>query len=259
MRHCFLFFLLISFTLTGISQNIYMFRTAYYPSNPSGGERELKSFFKQELVYPTKAKEEEIEGEVFITYKISANGKIAYKKVEDSGDELLQKEAERIFDKIIWEIDLNRKEEDIGMEKLKLSFNLKKYNKLVKKRGYDQLPKPYEEVDNSNEIFNINQLEERPKFDGEQSINQFVSANFKYPNVAIQQGIEGKVVVEYIIEPYGLASNIRVKEAVGGGCNEETIRLVKKMRWIPAIKDGKAVRCRDSYQLNFRIPNGGVR
>jgi TonB family protein len=236
-----------------------MFRTIYSPSTPYGGKDELKEFVAQEVVYPPKAKEQEIEGDAFITYKIDAKGKVIYKEVVEKGDPLLKKEAARIFDKILWEADPQRFEKDLGFEKLKFSFDLKKYKKVVKKRGYDQLPFGDYEIDSSSSIYTINQVDEQPEITNASSVNGYVSQNFNYPSIALQRGISGRVTVEFVIEPYGLVSNLRVIEPVAGGCNDETERLIKAMKWKPGFKDNKAVRTLYKYQLNFVHPGGSMR
>lgn len=236
-----------------------MFRTIYFPSEPHGGAEGLKSFVKQELVYPQELLEKEVKGSVFITYLIDSEGKVSHKEVVDYGNEDFRNEAERIFDKILWEADEGRADRELGYEKIKFNFNPKKYQKLVKKRGYNTLPYAKTPIDSGYHYFTINQLDVGPKITNAKSVDAFVSSNFKYPSIALQMGLSGRVTIEFIIEAYGLISNLRIIEAVGGGCNDETIRLVEEMDWEPGIKDGKAVRTLYQYQLNFVHPGGTVR
>jgi TonB family protein len=237
-----------------------MFRTIYFPANPYGGQSELKSFFRQELVYPRQALEEGKSGEVFITYLIHPNGSVKFKEVisNDSVQAFLD-EASRVFDKILWEPDKGRDLESLGYEKLKIIFNPKKYKKAVKRRGYDLLPYPNLTIDSSYKYYSINELKEKPSITNANSINEFISNNIKYPPIAMQRNISGRVTVEFIIEPYGKTSNVRVIEPLAGGCNEETIRLMKAIEWSPGVKDGKAVRTLYTYQLNFVHPGGTVK
>lgn len=253
----FLLLLIVSSGLFG--QNITLFRTIYYPAEPSGGVKELEEFVKQEMVYPDQALDENIEGDVFITYLIDPKGKIKYKKVENSGHPLLKEEASRIFDKIIWEVDDERNEEELGYEKIKISFAKKKYLKLARKREYHHLPFDSTLVISDRLIpYGMNELDEAPKIVNAKSVNDLVSENFKYPSIALERNISGRVSVIMVIEPYGIASNVRVVKPLAGGCNEETIRLVKLIRWKPGIKDGKAVRSYYEYQLNFMNPGGQI-
>lgn len=254
-----LFFLMIGYQSIVFSQDIDMFRTVYSPSEPCGGANELKDFVKQEVVYPRALLENEISGTVYITYLIDNQGKVAYKEVIDHGDIELRNEAERIFDKILWVADDSRQVGESSYEKIKFNFHPKKYKKLAKRRGYDLLPYQTNAVDSSANYYTINQLDVEPSIANASSINEFVVRNFVYPPIALKMNISGRVTVEFIIEPYGKVSNMRIKEPIAGGCNDETIRLLKTMDWKAGLKDGKAVRTLFEYQLNFVHPGGTIR
>lgn len=241
------------------AQQSQLFRTVYYPAEPFGGPKELERFVKQEMVYPKAALEQGKGGEVFITFKVSSKGEVVFRQIAGEADEVLQKEAGRIFDRIVWEKDPSRNDPDIGFEKLLIKFNPKKYQKLVKKRGYDELPMEEKAGEIPPTLYTINSVDEKPVFIADKDMNAFIKEHFKYPGIALQQNISGRVILQFVLEPYGIASNIRIKQAVGGGCNDETIRLVRMMRWEPAKKAGKPVRCLYEYQLNFVNPGGTVR
>ena len=255
----FSFILPFLLTQTAWTQKIDLFRTIYFPANPNGGLEELEDFVKQALIYPQAALDKDIEGEVYITFKADYKGKVIYKAVSDTGNILLKQEAEQIFDRIVWEADKKRNTTALGYEKMKFHFDIKKYKRLCKKRGYSQLPYGNYEIDSSATYYTINQVDENPKVLNGKSINSFITKNFSYPPLAYQRNISGRVTIEFIIEPYGLISNVRLIEAVPGGCNEETVRLMEAIDWKPGVKDGKAVRTIFKYQLNFVHPGGTVR
>jgi TonB family protein len=84
---------------------------------------------------------------------------------------------------------------------------------------------------------------------GDKARIKFLSKNLKYPELAREKDIEGSVYVEFIVERDGSLSNIKVKRGIGGGCNEESIRVIKLMpKWIPGKQDGEEVR------VSFLIP-----
>ena len=241
------------------AQLVDLHSSIYFPAIPNGGVKELQEFVKQEIVYPEKAKNNQINGIVYINFIVNANGIVNYKEIISSGNKSIDNEAERIFDKIVWEKDASKTEKSLRVEKFKLEFSAKKYARLIKKRGYDSLPYGNYQVDYSSNYYTINQVDNKPIVIGNSSINEFVSKNFKYPTIAYQRSISGRVTVEFIIEPYGMVSNIKIIEPVAGGCNEETVRLMKKIQWTPSFKDGKAVRTIFQYQLNFVHPGGTVK
>jgi protein TonB len=256
-------FVLILFLLSLSStygQQIKLYRTIYYPAQPYGGEEGITAFFKQEMVYPEIALEEEIEGDVYIIYIVDSKGKFKYKKIEDNSQPLLKEEADRIFNKVVWVADKSRDDENLGYEKIKISFDLKKYKKIAKKRGYHHLP--YDSSlshSKSIKVYQPKQLDEVPEVVNANSLNEIVSENFKFPSIAKERGVSGKVTVEFVVEQYGLASNIQILEPLAGGCNDETIRLMRMIRWKPAIKDGESVRSFYRYSLNFMNPDAPIR
>jgi len=252
-----LFFL--SFNYFAQKVDWYWYRAEYLPALPFGGKSELKDLVKMEIFYPRQALKQKTDGEVFIEYIVNSKGLVVYKSVKGSETPLLAKEAERIFDKIKWQADKNRTKSSISREKMKFIFSAKKYRKLVRKRGYDSLPYQHSEIDSSNRCYGINELDQEVELVGAESVNDFVRKHFNYPSIALRQNISGRVTVKFVIEPYGLISNVQVVEPLAGGCSEETVRLVKAMKWKAGIKNGKAVRTLYTYQLNFVHPGGTVR
>jgi len=208
------------------------------------------------LVYPEQAKTKDKEGSVFITFKVNSNGKVVHREADTISDPLLSNEALRVFDKIIWEKDPSRENKSLGFEKIEFLFKIKKYEKLVKKRGYDSLPNSKDFDYHESATYPLNTVEEKPEIANAASINDFLREHFKYPPIALQRNVSGRVTAEFVIEPYGISTNIRIIEPLAGGCNEETTRLINLMKWKPGKKDGKLVRTLYRYQLNF-VNNGG--
>ena len=108
-------------------------------------------------------------------------------------------------------------------------------------------PEVVEEVVVEEEIFQI--VEEMPQFPGgDAKMMDYVAKNLKYPQIARETGIQGRVFVGFVIEPDGSISNVKLLRGIGGGCDEEAIRIVKSFpKWKPGKQRGKAVRV--SYQL----------
>ena len=105
----------------------------------------------------------------------------------------------------------------------------------------------------SNEIFQI--VEEMPQFPGgEQKLMEYISENIKYPQNARETGIQGRVFVGFIVEPDGSVSNVKLLRGIGGGCDEEAIRVIKSLpKWEPGKQRGKAVRVAYQLPVFFRI------
>ena len=108
-------------------------------------------------------------------------------------------------------------------------------------------PEVVEEEVVEQEIFQI--VEEMPSYPGgERALLEYVAKNIKYPQIARETGIQGRVFVGFVVEPDGSVSNVKILRGIGGGCDEEAMRVIKSLpKWKPGKQRGKAVRV--SYQI----------
>lgn len=97
-----------------------------------------------------------------------------------------------------------------------------------------------------------NGIEENPQFNG--NINKWIRDNLKYPVIAQENGIFGKVYVEFIIEEDGSITDVEVVQSVDPSLDEEAIRLVKAMpKWTPGKVAGKPVQVLYKMPINFTL------
>lgn len=103
------------------------------------------------------------------------------------------------------------------------------------------------------EIFHV--VEEQPLFPGgEAKMMEFLAKNTVYPEIAKQSGIQGVVYVNFVVEPDGSISNVKVLRGIGGGCDEEAIRVVRNFpRWKPGKQRGKPVRVYFNLPFRFQL------
>ena len=101
-------------------------------------------------------------------------------------------------------------------------------------------------------------VDEMPKFPGgEQAMFKFISENVKYPQEAKDKNISGRVFVNFVVEKDGSVDDVKVLRSIGGGCDEEAVRVVKSMpKWTPGKQKGKPVRV--SYIIPFVFKLDGV-
>ena len=101
----------------------------------------------------------------------------------------------------------------------------------------------------------FNTVEKMPEpYGGAAAWNKFLGRNLKYPDMAIDGHIQGKVWVSFIVEKDGHLSNIVVERGLGYGTNEEAIRVLKMSpAWKPGIQNGQPVRVRYTLPINFQI------
>ena len=105
------------------------------------------------------------------------------------------------------------------------------------------------------EIFAV--VEEEPAFPGgENALYEFLDKNLVYPRPARDAGIEGVVMVEFVVEPNGKLSHVSAIRKVAPSLDEEAIRVVKMMpAWSPGKQRGKAVRTYFRLPINFQLSN----
>lgn len=87
---------------------------------------------------------------------------------------------------------------------------------------------------------------------GTDSLYHFLAANIHYPEQAKKDGIQGRVFVRFTVEADGSVADAKVMRGIGGGCDEEALRVVQAMpRWKPGTKDGHPVRVQYNLPINF--------
>jgi protein TonB len=103
------------------------------------------------------------------------------------------------------------------------------------------------------EIFTV--VESMPTYPGGDAARmKFLQENIKYPQMARESGIQGTVYVTFVVEPDGSVSDVRVLRGIGGGCDEEAVRVIKAMpKWIPGKQRGKPVRVQFNMPIKFTL------
>ena len=110
-----------------------------------------------------------------------------------------------------------------------------------------------EEVVEEAPIFTV--VESMPEFPGGMAeLYTYLGNNIKYPVMAKESGIQGKVYVTFVVERDGSITDVRVLRGIGGGCDEEAIRVVQSMqKWNPGKQRGKPVRVQYNLPVRFTL------
>jgi protein TonB len=100
-------------------------------------------------------------------------------------------------------------------------------------------------------------VEQMPEFPGgEEARIKFLSKHINYPLIAKENGIQGKVYVTFVVSKTGQISGVKVVRGIGGGCDEEAVRVIQMMPpWIPGRQNGKPVPVQFSLPLKFTLSN----
>lgn len=229
------------------------------PAEPLSGNKLTRDFICEELVYPVEELENKKEGTVKLSFIVDAKGNVEDIKVVNSVTPALDKEAIRVFSMIMWRPAYRLGQPVASMQKYEFEFDTKKYKKQCRKRGYQKHELPYKNIDTTLQVYSLTQVEVSPQplfREKGMTIEKFMQENLQYPSLAYRQSISGTVSLNFIVEAHGRVSNITIGKSVGGGCNEEAIRLLKMLKWMPAIKDGKGVRSMMHMDITFSLPSG---
>jgi periplasmic protein TonB len=108
-----------------------------------------------------------------------------------------------------------------------------------------------EDVPDEDEIFEVVEL--MPAFPGgDAAMMRFLKENIKYPQIARETGIRGTVIVTFVVERDGSVTDVRVLRGIGGGCDEEAVRVIRQMpKWVPGHQLGKPVRVQFNMPIRF--------
>lgn len=112
-------------------------------------------------------------------------------------------------------------------------------------------PAPKPEV--ATKVFDV--VEEMPSFPGGNgALMSYLASNIKYPVVAQENGVQGRVIVSFVVERDGSISDVRVARSVDPSLDREAQRVVKSMpRWKPGKQNGSAVRVKYTVPVVFRL------
>ncbi len=129
-------------------------------------------------------------------------------------------------------------------------------------------PPPPPPPEKEEEIFKI--VEEMPHFPGCEKVRkkekrdkcaqdkmlEFIYKNIKYPAIAKENGVEGMVVISFVVEKDGSITDARVVRDIGGNCGKEALRVVKMMpKWVPGKQRGRPVRVQFNLPVKFKLQN----
>jgi len=87
-------------------------------------------------------------------------------------------------------------------------------------------------------------------------IDKFLADNIQYPRIARDAGIQGKVFITFVVYEDGSVKDIGVKRGIGGGCDDEALRVVNLMpKWSPGKQRSKSVRVQMILPVQFSLIN----
>lgn len=132
-----------------------------------------------------------------------------------------------------------------------------KFKKLLDKAN--DLQAKLRDLPDAEGVFMI--VDNQPKPEGGMtSFYQYIMENLKYPLQARQQGIEGKVFTQFVVNEYGELTEFKTLKGIGHGCDQEAIRVLKEAEaWAPGSTNGKPVKVRMVMPINFALDDSDAK
>jgi TonB family protein len=211
------------------------------PPEPLGGNAEAKRILSEAFCAEKVKISERNRGKIDLKFIVFKDGSIDSLKFANGINREIDTEIARIFPLIQWLPGI--------MNDQKVSaWHLFSFR--VNQSFYTNSQLCFEEI--NSKIFEYEDAEIQAQYVGS-DFGKFVYSNLTYPGTALNNNLEGTVTVRFVVETNGRLSNLGTDNNVGGGCEQEAIRVVKSSRWKPAIKDAKAVRTQIYYPITFKL------
>lgn len=232
--------------------------TGHILADFKGGHAEFHQLVMLEMYYPRDALLNKERGKVILEVLIEPTGKTYVTRTIKSPGPALEEEARRLVSLAEF-IPASMDGSPMQSRKtVSIRFSPRKYQHYVEVRGYDKIPTPKTPIAQSKHVYPLDSLKKSSlplypkKFN---SFESFIYKTLKYPEGAFTRNIEGKTIIEFVVEPSGNITNMYPIEYLGAGCYEEAKRVLRSIPWQPAIVNGKAVRSRQVQTIIFQLPN----
>ncbi|MBT2559726.1 TonB family protein [Pedobacter sp. ISL-68] len=121
------------------------------------------------------------------------------------------------------------------------------------------LPKTIEtgavKSENTDKVYDFVSIEKQPEFPGGiGKFYQYLGGSIKYPKMAQDNNVQGKVFLSFVVEKDGSLSDVQITRGLGSGTDEEAMRVIKESpKWHPGIQNGLAVRVKYNINVNFTL------
>jgi TonB family protein len=210
-----------------------------------GGNAAMMKFLGENIKYPVEAQQKGTEGRVIVNFVVEKDGSLSDFNVVNSIDPLLDAEALRVLESMPKWIPGKQRGEEVRVRfTLPVVFRLQ-----AKDDKKTAMPSA------SNEVFVV--VENQPEFPGgNAAMMKFLSDNIKYPKSAQDNGIQGRVIVNFVVEKDGSLSDVQVVHSQDPALDKEAVRVIESMpKWKPGTQRGETVRVRYTLPVVFRLQN----
>lgn len=214
-------------------------------------------FIEKNIKYPTQALENGIQGRVIVQMVVTKEGDIAESMVVRGVDPLLDAEALRVINSMPkWKPGKQNGEAVNVKYTIPVNFRLSSPDgevKEVKNQEGETVGAGIQTRVDENGIHMV--CEEMPEFTGGmRECMNFLSKNIKYPTTAQENGIQGRVIVQFVVNTDGSIAEPKVVRGVDPELDAEALRVISIMpKWKPGKQKGEAVRVKYTIPVMFRL------
>ena len=215
-----------------------------------GGMEEMIKFLQGEVKYPKEAQDKGLQGRVLVQFVVNKDGSICEDTVVRSVAPSLDAEAIRVVRSMPNWTPGRQKGEPVRVRfTLPVTFRLSGDDGKPIQLQATQEKTPEDEIVNIPEV-----LPEYPGGMGE--LMKYLSMNLRYPKEAQAKGIQGRVVVQFVVNKDGSITDSKVVKAVDPQLDAEALRVVNAMpHWTPGKQKGEPVRTHFTIPVSFRLAN----
>ncbi len=220
-------------TQTEVSTPVNYTKPAQFP----GGNKAMMQYMMDNIKYPEDALKQRIAGRILVSFCVEKDGSISDIAIVKSLHPSIEAEAVRVVKAMPkWEPAL------VGdkPERMKVTLPVK----------FSLPPAAAQTDDKVYEMAEVN-----PLFPGgNQALMDYLYRNIKYPADAMKRGVQGRVMVQFVVNSDGSISESKILKSVDPALDAEALRVVNGMpKWSPGKEAGKYVRVRYSLPITFKI------
>ncbi|GGE63234.1 outer membrane transport energization protein TonB [Pedobacter psychrotolerans] len=223
-------------------------------------------FLARTIKYPSEAHQNNLQGNAQIKFTLQNNKVTQISSVVDLGDGCNEEVMKAILSYRSFKNVPN------GKYTLAVGFRLTDHKSAIKNRNFVAVPS-YQKLSAINivgysatqkdnlppeKVFDFVSIDQQPEFPGGiTKFYEYLGKSIKYPVLAQQNNVQGKVFLSFIVERDGKLSDVNITHGLGSGTDEEAVRVVSgSPRWNPGIADGKTVRVKYNLNVNFKLNTG---
>jgi protein TonB len=238
--------LLLNLPVLGQQKGDKVYDAVEYPAQPKGGISGFQDYVSNHLAYPSLSLRNKTQGTVEVAFIVEKNGMVSNVEIAKGLDEACNKEAIRVNKgSPKWEPARHHGQAVRQRVTMPVIFNIP-----------SQLATPPANSDSTtnSQLKQVSPEEAARPEGGLEAFFTYLKQNQKYPAKARKNQVQGKVMVEFMVEKDGSLTNFKVLKKMGSGLDEEAIRLIEKgPAWIPAKYNGEKIRQKMILPVIFQL------